>query len=145
MSNLMKDAKMVLEGIREAASIVATLRRFDFNDGLAWFGLGRRRGPLFPIAAFGTGVLVGTGIGCLIAPVSGAEARRALRERFDDYMQRGAAALRRGEQEIERIEHEAEHAAAEAVSKVKSEVKKAAAKGGHHGHNGKPNPDVYPS
>jgi gas vesicle protein len=115
-----------LQGFSAAAGLVATLRRFDMDHGLSWFGLARRRSPLVTVAFFGTGILIGAGIGCLIAPVSGAEARRAIRERWDDYIQRGARAIRRGERALE---HEAEELAAKAASEVArtaSEVAKTA-------------------
>jgi gas vesicle protein len=119
-----------LKGLSAAAAVATTLRQFDMDRGLSWFGLARRRSNAFgTFAVFGTGLLIGTGIGCLIAPVSGAEARRAIRARFDDYMKRGARAIRRGEHELEQLEQKAEQIAskvASEASKAASEVKKVA-------------------
>lgn len=125
-SNLLGTA---LKGLSAAAAVATTLRQLNMDRGLSWFGLARRRSPLVTAAAFGTGILIGTGIGCLIAPVSGAEARRAIRARFDDYMKRGARAIRRGEREIEHLEQKAEQVAGKVASeagKVASQAGKAA-------------------
>jgi hypothetical protein len=101
----------VLKGVSAAVSIVIMLRRLDLDDGLSWFGLERRRSPLSTIAIFGAGIVVGTGVGLLFAPVSGAEARRAI-----------ADAIHRGEAEIEDLEHKAEELAGKAEAKVKKAV-----------------------
>jgi hypothetical protein len=132
-----------LKGLSMAAGLASTLRRFDLDNGLSWFGLARRRSPFFTFAAFGTGVLIGTGIGCLIAPMSGAEARRAIRERLGDYTQRGGRAMRRGKLELEKLEREAEQIAGNAV-KAASAVKDAAMPPADR-PNGRPTPNTMHS
>lgn len=69
---------VVLDGIHAAAGIVSILRGFGLTDALGWFGLARRRGGAGTLAAFGGGVALGAGLGMLFAPVSGADARRAI-------------------------------------------------------------------
>jgi vacuolar-type H+-ATPase subunit H len=107
----------VLKGVSTAASIATMLRRLDLDDGLSWFGLARRRSPLSTIAIFGAGVVVGAGVGFLFAPVSGAEARRAIRVPIDDFLRKSADAIRQEEAEIE-------HKAEELVTKAEKQVKK---------------------
>lgn len=69
---------VVLDGIHAAAGIVSILRGFGLTDALGWFGLARRRGGAGTLAAFGGGIALGAGLGMLFAPVSGADARRAI-------------------------------------------------------------------
>jgi hypothetical protein len=68
---------MVVKGVSAVSGIVAVLRSLDRDDGLAWFGLARRR-PLRSAATFSAGMALGTGLGLLFAPMSGAELRRSL-------------------------------------------------------------------
>jgi hypothetical protein len=71
----------LVKGVNAVSGIVALLHRLDRNDGLAWFGLARRR-PLRSGGVFGVGVAVGAGLGLLFAPMTGAEMRTALLDRF---------------------------------------------------------------
>jgi len=114
-----------LKGLSAVASIATMVRHFNMDDGLSWFGLARRRNPLSTIAIFGAGVVVGTGVGFLFAPVSGAEARRAIRAPIDDFMRKGADVIHKGEAEIEEIGHELGHKAEELAVKAETQVKKA--------------------
>jgi hypothetical protein len=75
---ILNAVSMLTKGISTAAGIVAMLRSLDRNDGLAWFGLSRRRSPLVSIAIFAAGAAVGAGAGLLFAPMSGADMRRTL-------------------------------------------------------------------
>jgi len=68
----------LVEGIRAVNGVVSILRGLQLTDALGWIGLERRRGPLGSLALFGAGVAVGTGVGMLFAPKSGAETRRFL-------------------------------------------------------------------
>jgi hypothetical protein len=67
----------IVKGVSAVSSVMAVLRSLDRDDGLAWFGLARRR-PLRSAAIFGAGVAAGAGIGLFMAPMSGADLRRAL-------------------------------------------------------------------
>jgi hypothetical protein len=69
---------MIVKGASATAGIIATLRQLDRDDGLAWFGLARRRSPLVNVAIFGAGAAVGAGIALLFAPSSGADLRSTL-------------------------------------------------------------------
>jgi hypothetical protein len=69
---------MIVKGLAATAGIVSTLQKLDRDDGLAWFGLARRRSPLATVAIFGAGAAVGVGIALLVAPVSGANLRAML-------------------------------------------------------------------
>ena len=143
----------MLKGLSAAASIATMVRHLDLDDGLSWFGLARRRNPLSTLAIFGAGIVVGTGVGFLFAPVSGAQARRAIRAPIDDFMRKGADVIHRGEAEIEHkaeeLGHKAEefgHKAEELVSKAETQVKKAVGVqerpnvGGQERPNGRPMP-----
>jgi gas vesicle protein len=114
----------MLKGLSAAATITTMLRRLDLDDGLSWFGLARRRSSLSTFAIFGAGVVVGTGVGFLFAPVSGAEARRAIRAPIDDFMRKGADVIQRGEAEIEHKAEEIGHKAEELAAKAETQVKK---------------------
>ena len=94
----------LLDGIHAVNGVVSILRGLEFADALGWIGLARRRGPLGSIALFGAGVALGTGIGMLFAPKSGAETRRAL---FGGL-----------EKETKEIEHKAENLAGKAKDAV---------------------------
>ena len=106
----MNVVETALKGMSAAAGIVTMLRHLDLDDGLSWFGLERRRTPLTTVAIFGAGIVVGAGIGCLFAPMSGAAARLAILK-----------AIRRGEAEVE-------HKAEEIVDKAEELANKAEAK-----------------
>jgi gas vesicle protein len=71
----------VLDALRVMTGLVATLRSLDGDDALGWIGLARRRSPLSTLAVFGAGMAVGTGVGMMLAPVSGKELRGMLLDR----------------------------------------------------------------
>lgn len=70
---------VVLDGIRMVGGVVSILRGFGVGDALGWFGLARRRSGLSTVASFGAGMFVGTGVGMLFAPRSGADTRQAIK------------------------------------------------------------------
>jgi hypothetical protein len=117
---------MIVKGASATAGIIATLRQLDRDDGLAWFGLARRRNPLVTVAIFGAGAAVGAGIALLFAPASGADLRSTI--------------MGRSKLEIvaRKIETKVEDAADAAVSAMKcaaDDVKHAITDAPH---NGKP-------
>jgi hypothetical protein len=65
---------------------LSNLRDIDKDDLLEYLGLESRRSTaeavLPAVAMFGVGLLVGAGIGLMLAPKSGAELRSDLRERI---------------------------------------------------------------
>jgi hypothetical protein len=64
-----------LDAIHAVTGLVAMLRSLDGDDALGWIGLARRRGPLSTFAVFGAGMAVGTGVGMMLAPMSGKQLR----------------------------------------------------------------------
>lgn len=71
---------VVLDGIRMVGGVVSILRGIGVGDALGWFGLARRRSGLSTLASFGAGMVVGTGVGMLFAPKSGADTRQAIKD-----------------------------------------------------------------
>lgn len=69
---------MILKGATATSGIITALRQIDRDDGLAWFGLARKKSPLINVAIFGAGAAVGAGIALLFAPSSGADLRSTL-------------------------------------------------------------------
>jgi hypothetical protein len=69
---------MLVKAAGAVSGVVTVLRSLDRDDGLSWLGLARRKSPLRSGAIFGAGVVLGAGLGLLLAPVSGADMRLAL-------------------------------------------------------------------
>jgi hypothetical protein len=65
------------KGATAVSGVITMLRSLDRDDGLAWFGLARKR-PLRSAAILGVGVAVGAGLALIFAPMAGAELRNAL-------------------------------------------------------------------
>ena len=122
------------EGVGVAASTLALIRSLELSDALGWIGLARRRGPFESIAMFGSGVLVGAGLGVLFAPMSGAELRGTLLSRM-----RGAQ--KKVEEKAGAIEHQAEDLAHKAkatiVNAAKDVVEDAGSQAGDLAHKAK--------
>jgi len=64
-----------LDGVHAVTGLLATLRKLDGDDALGWIGLARRRSSLYEFAVFGAGIAVGTGVGMMLAPMSGQKLR----------------------------------------------------------------------
>jgi hypothetical protein len=75
---LVSTVATLVKGFNAVSGVVAMVRSLDRDDGLAWFGLARRRSPLRSAGTFSAGVALGAGFGLLFAPTSGAEMRRTL-------------------------------------------------------------------
>ena len=101
----------LFDGIHALSSVVSMLRGLEMDDALGWVGLARRRGPLVPLALFSAGILVGAGVGVLVAPQSGVRTRRAILDALKGLEQKAEA-------EAKMIEQKAEHL----VDKVETKV-----------------------
>jgi len=67
----------IANGVRAVTGAIAMIKSFGVDDALGWIGLARRRNSFESVAIFGSGLLVGAGVGMLLAPMSGAELREA--------------------------------------------------------------------
>ena len=72
----------VLDAIHAIAGVVTILRSIGIGDALRWVGLARRGRGTSSVALFSAGVAAGAGLGMLFAPMSGADARRAILRRM---------------------------------------------------------------
>ena len=68
----------LLDTAKTVVEFVSFLRGIGANDIFGLVGLERRKSPLGSLAMFGGGLALGAGIGMLLAPVSGREARNFL-------------------------------------------------------------------
>jgi hypothetical protein len=71
-------ASTAWRGASAVSALVALARSIDGSDGIAWLRPARRGGPPPAVTIFGAGVAVGAGIGVMLAPMSGADLRRAV-------------------------------------------------------------------
>jgi hypothetical protein len=70
---------------RSVSDLFREVRGFDMDDALGLIGLRRRRfAPGMAIGSFSAGLVVGAGIGLLLAPKSGAETRHILYRTSND-------------------------------------------------------------
>lgn len=81
MQTYARSVSTVLKGISTVSGLITMLKGLDSDDGLAWFGLARRR-PLRSLGFFSAGMAVGAGAGMLFAPMSGADLRRMMLQSF---------------------------------------------------------------
>jgi gas vesicle protein len=123
----------VLKGASTVAGIMTTLRKLDRDDALGWIGLSRRRSPLETIALFSSGMVVGAGIGMLLAPMTGVDLRQAILGRSKDLTQKGAHAAEsvvkdgmNKAAEVKEAVVRAEHKVEAAVGAAKSSIEQAA-------------------
>ena len=109
----------VFDGIHALSSVVSMLRGLEMDDALGWVGLARRRGPLFPLALLGAGILVGTGVGVLIAPQSGQRTRRAILDALKGLEQKA-------EHLVDKVETKVAENACAAKEAIKTKAEEAA-------------------
>ncbi|MFO0762018.1 MAG: YtxH domain-containing protein [Byssovorax sp.] len=121
----------LMEGISTVAGVITILRGLHLNDALGWIGLERRRGPWAPLAAFGAGVAVGAGAGMLFAPMSGADTRRYLMQRFGMVTQ----GVERAAQNAERAVEQTVEGTREKVEDKIDDLAKRAEKKAHPGNH----------
>ena len=113
----------LFDGIHAVSSVVSMLRALQMSDALGWIGLERRRGPFTTLAAFGAGMIVGAGVGVLIAPRSGATTRRALLDALMGAEQKVEAEAKEIEKKAERMVGKVEDKVAENASAAKEAIK----------------------
>jgi gas vesicle protein len=133
---------MLLDGFHAATALVTLLRSLDSDAALGWVGLARRTSPLRSLGLFGAGIAVGTGMGMLLAPVSGLETRRAIAKRFlgieHDAMnavntqvkaveEKAQAVATQASDTFKKVEHQVENKASAGVDAVMQKVDAASA------------------
>jgi len=116
----------LLDGVKTIGGIIAMLKGFQLDDGLGWVGLERRRTPLYSAAIFGMGVAVGTGVGMLFAPKSGAELRRMILDQLKAFGAEAQAEVKEVEEKAEDLAGKAKDAVKKAERKVEGKVEAAA-------------------
>lgn len=104
----------ITSGIRAATEVISMIRNFGVDDALGWIGLARRRQGYESIAIFGSGMIVGAGIGMIFAPMSGADLRKAFLKR-----------LQGAEKEVEKVAGAVKDAVVNAEHKVEDAACKA--------------------
>lgn len=115
-----------LDGLNAVTGFVTMLRGLEVDDALGWIGLARRRSPLATIAMFGAGVVVGAGIGMVLAPRSGADVRRMIRQRFWGLEQDAKRGLEQAGAAARQYEQKLEQKAENIAGKAKETVKETA-------------------
>ena len=115
----------ITDGIRTAGSALTLIRSLGLNDALGWVGLQRRRSPFEAIALFGSGVIVGAGVGMLFAPMSGGELRAAFLKRLQGVEKDAKATINKVEQGAEDLAGKAKEAVVSAEHKVEDLAGKA--------------------
>ena len=108
-----------LDAAKTVIGVVTMLRSLDVDDGLGWFGLARRRSAFGSVALFGAGFVAGAGVSLLFAPMSGADARRAILERFNGLKREANDTIDHVESEAKEVEHKAEQLAGKAKDALK--------------------------
>ncbi|APR85461.1 Hypothetical protein A7982_10810 [Minicystis rosea] len=112
------------EGVRTVSSLVSTLKKLDRDDALGWVGLARRRSPLYTVAIFGAGVMIGAGVGMMVAPTSGKKLRRRIGERLRDLAREVEGPLDQVKENVKDAEEKVEAVADKAGAAVKRAEKK---------------------
>lgn len=119
----------LLDGIHAVSGVVSILRGLQVSDALGWIGLSRRRGPFETIALFGAGVAVGTGIGMLFAPSSGADLRRSIFGKLQGVEKDAERAVGKAgtdvKERVKDIEHKIENKAEDLAGKAKGALSNA--------------------
>jgi ABC-type transporter Mla subunit MlaD len=107
------------EGLHTLGQIAATVRSLNSNDALGWIGLSRRRGPFASMAIFGAGMVMGAGVGILLAPASGAEMRGAILRRFRGLTEDAKGSIDRAASAVKDVEDKAEALVGKAAGAAK--------------------------
>lgn len=113
----------LFDGIHALSSIVSMVRDLQVSDALGWVGLQRRRSGLLPFALFGAGIVVGAGVGMLIAPRSGAKTRRAIFDALKGVEEKAEAEAKDLEQKAEKLVGKVENKVMEKAGDAKDALK----------------------
>ena len=108
----------IADGIRVVTGAVALIRSFSMNDALGWIGLERRRSGFESAAIFGSGLLVGAGVGMLLAPMSGSNLRRTIFRRIQGVEKEAEMVAGKVKDAVINAEHKVEDAAGRAKDTV---------------------------
>jgi len=119
----------IAKGITALAGVATALRKFDADQGLSWIGLTRKRSPLVTIALVTSGVVVGAGIGMLLAPMAGAELRQRILGGSKELTEKASTAVKDAETQVKGIGERAVEAAKRAESKVEASISKGQTEG----------------
>ena len=115
-------------GIHAVTNVASLLRGLGMDDMLGLIGLARRRSPLGSLVLFGSGVLVGAGVGMLLAPMSGAELRTAFLDRFKGMEKDAKRTIKEGAKDIEQSAEKIAGKAKDAVVGAEHKVEDLAGK-----------------
>ena len=108
----------IMGGIRTVGEAVRYMRNLGIDDALGWVGLSRRRDSFETLALVGTGILVGAGIGMLLAPMTGADLRKSFLDRFRGVEKDAEKVAVKVKDAVVNAEHKAE----DAIGKAKDAV-----------------------
>jgi gas vesicle protein len=106
------------DALKNVGEIVAFVRRLGLDDALGVVGLTRRTSGFASAGVFASGIVVGAGLGMLLAPMSGADARAFLLGRIKTAMPDGDAikeTVHQAEKKTQDFAHDAVKAVADAV------------------------------
>ncbi|AKT40249.1 YtxH domain-containing protein [Chondromyces crocatus] len=127
-STLTSGVSLMLKGATAVAGAAMAVRHFSVDDGLGWFGLARKRSPLYSAALVGAGVVAGVGIGAglgiLFAPRPGADTRWALKQRSQKIQGEAKHLLAQASSEVKAMGENVQHFAEKARDAVKPVVEK---------------------
>jgi gas vesicle protein len=109
----------LVDGMHAVTAGVTLLRSLGIGDALRWAGLQRRQSPMVPFLTFGAGFVAGAALGVLVAPMTGADTRRALLDRVTGA---GAGVKERAQETATDLADKANDAAHSAQEKAKDAV-----------------------
>jgi gas vesicle protein len=112
----------LLDAVHAVTGLVAMLRRLDGDDALGWVGLARRRSPLASMMAFGAGIVVGTGVGVMLAPSSGAELRRTILKRLTGLKDEAKATAEQAASSVQEMAEKTGDAVKKVEQKIETKV-----------------------
>ena len=111
----------ITDGARIVSGMISIARSFGVNDALGLVGL-RRRNPFEAVALFGSGMIVGAGVGLLLAPASGAELRNAILARLKGAEGDAKRTIANVGEAATKMEHKVEAAATAMEQKIEKKA-----------------------